>query len=198
MAKNYKIIKRHNYPERIPELLSHQPAEGNASNPAPYDLNAPGLYPNETVVEIAGEQVAVSVDAEWLPNNSGVALHGFARWLNADGSTKESELGHPLETSISNTFDNGWIDKHGLQALTDATMKMVLGEPLPKIKTKVDKDVVAGKRPGLPPGTEGTVSHDSEQSEVPLIMAPEELLMSANIAVAIDRHKKLRRLSPKL
>jgi hypothetical protein len=179
MAKSYSVIRKHSYPERDEALLSKR--SDDPASPPPYDTNAPGLYPNETVVEVDGERVAVSVDTEWLPNNSGVALHGFGRWLNDDGSTKEDELGRPIETSISNTFDAGWIETHGLQKLADATAALVMGEPQETITVENIKE-------------DGT----KEKSKLPLIMMDSERMREPNIRVAIGHYKKLKTLAPRL
>jgi hypothetical protein len=199
MAKaRYKKAKT-KLPLRDDAMLSRVPLErADGSTFIPWNVVAPGLYPDEEVIKLdSGEMVAVSIEPEWLENNGGIALHAFGRWLNEDGSTHEA-FGFPVETSYSATFNHTDVDEHGVDNLAKAVTALILGEDQPNVKVHVDKDVVSGKAPQFPNGAVGVTSMDAARSSRPLIDIPPEAAKSASIRSAIEKVHKLQGLRVKV
>lgn len=94
-----------------------------------YEDIGPGLYPDETAVKLdTGELVAVSVRPEWLANGSGVALRGWARWIDADGRTHLCPSGQDVELEFCHTASAVDVAAHGVPALAAEVLKLLLGE----------------------------------------------------------------------
>lgn len=208
MARHTQL-KKHGYAPRDEVLLVRQsvldPEDPGSFPFVPYDVNAPGLYPDEKVVKMEdGEHVAVSVEPEWLANGAGVALHAFARWLEPDGSTKIAPGGAPIEVSHSATFYHGFLEVHPIEELRDEVEKIVLGDEPKMVDVFVDSDVVAGKKPMLPQEIvdELTAARDDHtirklepaRAKRPVIDINPEHAHASNIAKAIEHVKKLEKL----
>ena len=128
----------------------------------PYDDIAPGLYPDEIAVLLDdGTLVAVSVERHWQANGSGTAFHGYARWINEDGSTKTAPNGAHVEPSISFHADSFTLAEYGEDALATDVARLVLGEEL-----ELWRDVPEENGP---------------PSRVPVINIPEDLRVGASI-----------------
>lgn len=122
---SYKASKRKIEP-RSPELLIRT---DDIYGRYPYNLRAPGLYPDETLYEIAGAGlVAVSVETRRQENGGGLAITAWARAIEADGSTRLDDLGTEMETSLSATFDWGAVKLRGQKVLEREVLLAVMGE----------------------------------------------------------------------
>lgn len=185
-------------PQRAPEMLVRDRLDDRHS---PWNEVAPGLYPDETVVKLStGELVAVSVEPEILPNNAGVALTSFARWIEEDGSTKIGPGASPVETSHSASFDHGWIDLHTPEQLRDEVVKLVLGEKPAMTDIHVDPEVVSGQKPQFADGqdTHSLETADPAKTKRPIIDVPEQSAKSSSIVVAIANVRRLEKLGSAL
>lgn len=118
---------------RDEELLDREPErdeQGVITGPPPYDVPAPGLYPDEIAVEIdTGELVAVCVSTPWLGNNQGIALHAGARLIEPDGTTKLTPSGLHVEVEIIHNVENPKVERFGRGTLAKEMLLLVLGEP---------------------------------------------------------------------
>lgn len=183
---SYRVVKSKIEP-RAEELLVR---------PGPYDEVAPGLYPDEAVVELdTGERVAVSVEEDYRDGDLGVNLRGYARWIEDDGSTHRAPDGTPVETVGCAGVAHFEIKERGLDAYRSAMLKMMLGEPpvMRKVENPPDarpltdaertKAHEALKGEGSSP--DATFSHDPDADEVPLLTVSEDGRASANIRTAI-------------
>lgn len=113
-------------PRRSEEMLDRAPAEDGV---APYDIVAPGLYPDESAVVLdEGSAVAVSVERRRLPTGAGVAFTAWARWIEGDGATMLDAHGQEVETIATWTADPPTLDRHGADALAREMLLAVLGE----------------------------------------------------------------------
>lgn len=78
-------------PVREEDFLLKLPLEEKVGKPEqrdPYDMIAPGRYPDETVYKLdTDDLVAISVETSWLPNGAGVSFLGYARWVEEDGQS---------------------------------------------------------------------------------------------------------------
>lgn len=161
----------------------------------------PGLHADESVLELEGGQlVAVSVETKWPENNSGLALHGWARLIQADGASKTDPEGKVIETSISVNCDQQLVDAHGAKKLAKEVLLAVLGEPPTMVNLK--NDPKAPPPPAIatdaadyllhpekaPPGT---VLHP-DATEVPMIPWSVEALANASIRTAAATVKTVK------
>lgn len=107
----------------------------------PYDQIGPGLYPDETVVEVAGKtKVAVSVERHWMENGGGIGFHGYARVIEDDGSTKLIQPGDKhFEASLSYHAPPEDIKKFGADEIATDVALIILGEE-PKLEREVPTD----------------------------------------------------------
>jgi hypothetical protein len=104
--------------------------EGRIASDVPYNQLAPGLYPDETLVELdTGERIAVSVELEWQPNSQGVTLTGYARHVEDDGTTKTAPDGKHVEVGTSHGFTQEDVAAYGIDALMAEVARVMLGEP---------------------------------------------------------------------
>lgn len=111
---------------RAPELMIRT---GEPYGREPYNAVAPGLYPDETLYEIAGAGlVAVSVETRRLENNGGIAVTAWARAVEDDGSTRLDKHGTEMETALSASFDWGAVELRGQQVLEREVLLAVMGE----------------------------------------------------------------------
>jgi hypothetical protein len=193
--KGYTVVKK-KMPERPPEMLKKlAPAEqARTGEVSPYDQVAPGLYPDETLVELdTGERVAVSVEPYWL-EGGGVSLHGYARWVEDDGSTKISPDGKPVELSISNTFDHGWLEKYSQSQLATEIIRIMLGED-DQIK---DVLVVEADKRNLQRAVSNDANNsewaDPEAVEQQMIALSKEVRDNASIRAAIKQVKGMSKV----
>lgn len=105
-----------------------------------YDQHGPGLYHDETAIELDdGAHVAVSVERHWLANGAGISFHGYARWINEDGSTQLAPNGAHVEASISFTADPMTLSQHSEDELATEIALVVIGEP-PKLLRPVPQE----------------------------------------------------------
>jgi hypothetical protein len=94
-----------------------------------YEDVGPGLYQDETVVEIGtGETVAVSVERRWLPNNGGIAFMAWARLIEDDGSTRRTGNRAEVETVLPYSCTPHDLEAFGVEALAREGLLAVLGE----------------------------------------------------------------------
>lgn len=139
-----------------------------------YGQNGPGLYNDETLVKLTtGQLVAVSVERHWADNGGGIAFHGYARAINADGSTIEIEGGKHVEAAISFHAPPLVVSEHGADALATDIAKIILGEP-PVLTKLVPVD-------------------DAPPESRPVVDLPPELIANATIAFQlqmVDEAKK--------
>jgi hypothetical protein len=107
--------------------LDPQPA---LRDPASSDIAAPGIYPNEVVVQLdTGELVAVGCERSWQENNAGLAFYTWGRVVNADGSTKLSGASE-IVIEVRDSSSSEAVTAHGADALATQRIMAVLGEPL--------------------------------------------------------------------
>lgn len=101
-----------------------------------YGENGPGIYPDETVVKLdTGELAAVSVERAWLPNGAGIGFRAYARWINADGSSKTSPGGELVESVMHYTADMAMLQKYAADDVARDMALLALGEePLLKLE----------------------------------------------------------------
>ena len=97
-----------------------------------YNDVGPGMYPDESVIMKNNQLLALSVVPKWLDNNAGVSCIGFARHINADGSTKLTDHNSHVETSLSFTADLNTVERLGIPAIAKEILLALLGEPLTK------------------------------------------------------------------
>lgn len=151
-----------------------------------WEQNGPGLHQDEVAVELdTGELVAVSVEVHWDEGNTGLGLHGWARLINGDGSSKTDPAGKVIETSLPTTVSQDLLERHGKKKLGREVMHAVLGEVLTQVR------IAASTRPSdsdsvSPPA--GTVL-DPGASHTLLIAWSDEALRNANIRNAIAAMK---------
>jgi hypothetical protein len=89
----------------------------------------PGLYHDEIAIELDdGTQVAVSVERHWQENGSGIAFHGYARWIDKDGSTKKAPNGASVEASISFHADAITLTKFSEDDIATEIARVMIGE----------------------------------------------------------------------
>jgi hypothetical protein len=94
-----------------------------------YDDVGPGLYADETAVELdTGELVAASVSTQWMANGGGIAVTACARWIDSDGQTQLCGHAQHIEVTSSHSFDAGYVALHGAAALSRDVLMLVLGE----------------------------------------------------------------------
>lgn len=102
-----------------------------------YDAIGPGLYPDETAIELDdGTLIAVSVERHWQANGSGIAFHGYARWINADGSTQTAPNGAHVEASYSFNADPVTLSQFPEDDIATEVALLVIGEQ-PKLMRSV-------------------------------------------------------------
>lgn len=149
--------------------------------------NGPGLYSDESLVQLdSGELVAVSVEMKWPDNNTGLGLHGWARWINPDGSSKTCPEGRSIETSISFTADADTLRRHTKAQLSREVLLAVLGEPATPVPIEHDAEAPPPPAPeNLPAGT----TLNPEATERDLIPWPQTERDNASIRTAIDHVK---------
>lgn len=156
--------------------------------------NGPGLHGDEVAVQLdTGERVAVSVEPKWEPNNTGLALHAWARLIHADGSSFEDPTGavdadgRPIvfETSVTMNVPASFVELYGEKALGREMMLAVLGEPPTMVKVAVDKKKAAADAAAAPAGTVLQPAA-AEQAIIPM---SEEARRNASIRSAIATMK---------
>lgn len=155
--------------------LDPQPAPRAAG--LDYETIAPGLYPDETAVQLdSGELVAVAIEAvTWLENGAGVAMVAVARLIGADGATAGAVPGQHLETKLPHTASPVEIDQFGLPAVQKEMLLAVLGEPA----TIVTRNNPPPPDPANPP--DGW----TETFDAPMILWPEEVRLNVSIRHAL-------------
>jgi hypothetical protein len=119
-----------------------------------YDDAAPGLYDDgEVLVDLDGDKVAVSVDTEWLPNGSGVAFTGYARWTHDCGTSKLCPKGKHIECTFSYTADPHTVNEFGVDAIAKDILLIVMGEEPILVRSYEQEDGTTGTMPviGLDP-----------------------------------------------
>lgn len=117
------------------EKLEEQPAL--RSDMLPFGARGPGLYDDEVAVKIDGTHlVAVSVERHWQSNGSGIAFHGYARWIDEDGTTHLAPNGSEVEASISFTADTITLAAYSEDDIATEIALIVLGE-----ETKLMRDL---------------------------------------------------------
>lgn len=113
-------------PLRPPEMLVRDPRNRDADT---YGQRAPGLYPDETLVELEdGATVAVSVERHWIANGAGLAFHAYARAIGDDGATELAPNDEHLESCVTYHCPALLLEKYGEQAIADDMARLVLGE----------------------------------------------------------------------
>ena len=128
-----------------------------------YDERAPGLYPDETAVDLDdGSLVAVSVERHWNSNGAGLAFHAYARLIEPDGTTVAAPNDADLESVITFNADPVTLDKYGEQAIADDLARLVLGE-----ETQLKREV--------------PVEDGAEPLEVAIVSPSEEAKLNASI-----------------
>lgn len=195
MKKRYRKITKE-MPSREPRMLERYSLAEKQTSPVrlidPYDQLAPGLYPDEQVVQLdTGEFIAVSVEANWL-DGAGVALIGYARWVNEDGSSVLSPDGKQVEVSMSNSFDAGWLAKYSQSTLATEIIQLMLGEP----GTMVPVEIIPGS-PGIIPDDSipETTKVDLESTEQPMIALSQEGREQGSIRTAIAHVKEMNNIN---
>lgn len=105
-----------------------------------YGQNGPGLYHDETAIELDdGTIVAVSVERHWLANGAGIAFHGYARWIEDDGSTKTAPNHAHVEASFSYTADPVTLNQHSEDDIATEIALVMIGEE-PKLLRPVPQE----------------------------------------------------------
>lgn len=108
-------------------LLDPQP--GPRADTLSYDQAGPGLYPDETALLLDdGTLVAVSVTPKWLDNGGGVDFKGYARWIEADGTTKLDAFGQHVEVCLSHAPDAVTVQQFGVPKMAKDVLLTMLGE----------------------------------------------------------------------
>lgn len=188
MAKGYKVVAKTKMPKRDEALLA-RPNPFNDHIVDPYDLPAPGLYPDERLLQLdADDFVAVSVETFFKANGEGVMLIGVARWIEEDGTTKLTPDGKHIERSYNFGFNQDWLDAYGANKLASEIIQLMLGEAPTIVQLPaIDKKKLATAIDGYP---EGTVI-DLNKTEQPILDVPKEMLDCVNIRIAISQAKLL-------
>lgn len=190
-------------PPRAPGLLVREAVilPGQTEPLVPYDLVAPGLYPDETVFQLdTGEEIALSVSSARKPSGAGMDFTGWARVITGDGSTLRDAAGEEMEVEFRHTVTmpafellDGPDARAEVKISREIMLLMLGGEPTmvpvhvdpdaPTIEVAVDdadwqrsKDA-AGKFTKAPPGT----ILNPETNEAPLIGWSNEARMNASI-----------------
>lgn len=152
-----------------------------------YDTNAPGLYPDEQVVQIGDDYIAISVEPKWQSNGTGVTLHAWARWLMADGSTQVSPTdGSLVEVQFPASFCNEWLSVHSQSDLASEMIRVMLGEDQTMIPLDTSNPLPMPQA-GWPTG----VTVDTTLTECPLLGLPDEALATVRITDAIKHCKDM-------
>jgi hypothetical protein len=98
------------------------------------------LYPDETAVTLDdGTLVAVSVERHWLDNGSGIAFHGYARWIEDDGKSQTAPNGAQVEASHAFSCDPMTLQAFGEDDIATEVALLVLGEQ-PKLFRSVPQE----------------------------------------------------------
>jgi hypothetical protein len=135
-------------------LLRYSKAEALAGDlpwPCPWDQVSPGLYPDEIAYQLdTSENVAISVEKDWCSNITG--FHAYARWIEADGSTKvvvaPDDQQRQIEVSWSFSLSTADVNTFGLTEIMKDCYRMLLGDaPTLTHDIKDENDVVIGQTP---------------------------------------------------
>lgn len=139
-----------------------------------YDQIVPGLYPDEKVYELdTGDRIALSVETYWQENNAGPSLHGYARCINEDGSTKTTFDGKHVEVAFQFNPSAG-----------DVAMQMEKGHTVDDFATDLAL-IMLGEEPKLK--VENVVNEETgETIEIPWIRPSGEGLANANVRFQLD------------
>lgn len=182
---------RHKIPARAAAMLVREPprdAGGEPAGPAPYDLVAPGLYPDETVVKLdSGETVAVSVQRRPLPQLGMMEFRGWARVIEDDGRTRLDAFGQEIENEYAHVAAVGSIQSAGGVANSlsgeDQLSREVLLAMLGERPTVVDILVIEGAvaPADLPEGA----TADPAQDRAPLLDIADDVRASVSIRSAL-------------
>jgi hypothetical protein len=100
-----------------------------------------------------------------LVNGGGVSIKAWARWIEADGTSKIDGFGNDVELDFIHNADAITVDTYGIDALTRECLLAMLGEPL----TLRDVPVGEGEEP----------------LRMPILGWSDEFLLNVNIKVAI-------------
>lgn len=141
-----------------------------------------GLRDGETAVLLDSNiLIAVKVTPEYLPQGQGVAVHAEARWIEADGTSKEAN-GVEVTSGLDSTFDNHFLTTYGLNALTKEVLLTVLGEP-----HELTREVpVGGQQFAEGQDIHSVETTDNVTSEVPVVQIPETHKACADIKCSIE------------
>lgn len=174
------------------EKLDPQP--GPRAPGLAYDAVGPGLYADETAVRLeTGHIVAISVERNWMENNSGIVFRAFGRLIIEDGSTFLTKDNQHVESVCSYSCGPFDIESFGVDALAREGLKMVLGDEPTMVDieisnsenvTEVAIDVADFERnpDKAPPGTVLTPG----DTKRPMIPWSAEVRLNASIMHAIS------------
>lgn len=174
----------------------------------PYNEVAPGLYEDETVYTLdTGESIALSCRGKRDPLGAGMRFRGWARVIEADGSTMRDKHGAEMELSFSWPCEPAMFDYiddpvgSGEGKIGREIMLLMLGEEPTMVPIK-------GGDPDAPPAEVAEDSGDWERhphkappgtvldpgaTEAPLIGWSLEMRKNASIRFAL---KMFQRSSP--
>ena len=148
----------------------------DARDPAlPYGDVGPGLYPDETALELdSGELIAVSAEIGWIQNGA-VVVKGIARWIEADGRTKRTASGREVEVSYPATIGAHDVATFGVEALAAEVQRMVVGEP-----AQLTREVLV---------------EEGDPEVRPVIDVPESVRLGISVRAAISAVRQVDQLS---
>jgi hypothetical protein len=106
------------------------PQPGPRADSLDTEALGPGLYPSEVALALSGGAlVAAGLETAWLPNNGGVSFTAWARWIEADGSSRTTAQGERAEIEFRYTADAATIAAMGgVEAIGRELLLAVLGE----------------------------------------------------------------------
>jgi hypothetical protein len=217
---SYTVITP-NIPPRAADMLHKEPwtatvvvgqdEEGNditreAEYEPTYGMIAPGLYPDEDVVQFDDGTVAArSVEETFIPTTLGVSLCGFLRWINPDGSTRTTPDGAHVETALVVGASREQIADRGLAAYRDEVKTLMCGgaptmvpienpvDAVPLTQEQIDAATVALQGQSSP---NAELTLDPGATEAPLISVPAEQLAAADIRSAIAVAAQMQGFDP--
>lgn len=189
-------------PPRSPSMLIRNLVDWQGWPEAiiPYDLVAPGLYPDETVFQLdSGEEIAISVSTARMPNGGGMSFRGWARVITGDGSTLLDAAGEEMELEFVHIVTPtafAALDVAGDPAegkIAKEIVLLMLGEAPTMVPIENDPDAVpmevalddadhAAHPEKAAPGT--VLDHNA--TEAPMIGWSEEIRMNASIRHALE------------
>ena len=165
---------------------------GNVIGPAPYDVIAPGLYPDEKAYTLSsGENVAVSLRSDRLTNNGGMAFTVWVRWIKPDGSSKLDDSGQDVEISFRHTADVAQLQEHGDVVIAKELLLAALGEAPETTQT-----VTIDPLPADAPAGMNLLGEPGTTVELPIVMIEPTMRLNASIKSAIEYARKSGEMDP--